>query len=196
MPVFDGALSLAWHIRRRTGEKRLTVEQIDAIAVAVANARPFADGSPKIRTGFICVDAGGEEKKGRTQKLAKPGIDEAGTPGGERLQGLHQGFENPCDSNRVSGSRKTFQQSTESKFQKAGGQSKPADSVVNLPGHPHGLSEKFDVKVTKDGRRFVRVRGTREEAEGVRSEVEKRGERVGAMKSDRFERGAWYFYLE
>jgi len=39
------------------------------------------------------------------------------------------------------------------------------------------------------------VRGSREEAEGVRSEMGKRGEKVGELKPDRFERGVWYFYL-
>jgi len=51
MPVFDGALGLSFYIRRKTGERRLSKSQVDAIAEAVANATRFGKGVGGINSG-------------------------------------------------------------------------------------------------------------------------------------------------
>lgn len=48
---------------------------------------------------------------------------------------------------------------------------------------------------TKDGRHYVKVFGTRTDAERIRAEYISRGERPDSLREDRFEKGAWFFYL-
>jgi hypothetical protein len=57
-------------------------------------------------------------------------------------------------------------------------------------------SPKIEQRQTKDGRRYVRIYGTEEEAKEVRLKFEKNGEKAGPLKSDRYNRGAWYFYID
>jgi hypothetical protein len=57
-----------------------------------------------------------------------------------------------------------------------------------------------DVKVktgrTRDGRCYVRVIGSKDEAEAVRMSYAKDGKTPGPLKADRFTGEAWFFYLE
>jgi hypothetical protein len=48
---------------------------------------------------------------------------------------------------------------------------------------------------TRQGRKYVKVRGTREEAEAVRREYADRGYAVSELAADKFEAGSWFFYL-
>lgn len=48
MQVFDSGLDLSLYVRRKTSERRLSEEQINAIANAVSNAKPFIEDKPKI----------------------------------------------------------------------------------------------------------------------------------------------------
>lgn len=48
---------------------------------------------------------------------------------------------------------------------------------------------------TRQGTRFVRVNGTKLEAEDVRREYADKGARPGEVKADRREPGVWYFYF-
>ena len=48
---------------------------------------------------------------------------------------------------------------------------------------------------TRQGRRFVRVMGTKDEAEDVRREYAGKGMKPAEVKADKREPGVWYFYL-
>lgn len=73
-------------------------------------------------------------------------------------------------------------------------------------GHNSSVSEKslsaisspeqVEVKQTKDGRKYVKVTGSKDEAEKVRNHYFNQGYKPSPVKSDRFTKGAWYFYLD
>lgn len=87
MPVFDGATSLAWYIRRRTGERRLSAAQIDAIAEAVANAGPFVPGASELIESNGCV-AGAASRPDTIPMMT--GYIDCGEPfGGQRFNWLN-----------------------------------------------------------------------------------------------------------
>ncbi|MEM3434303.1 MAG: nuclease-related domain-containing protein [Candidatus Methanomethyliaceae archaeon] len=48
---------------------------------------------------------------------------------------------------------------------------------------------------TKDGRRYIKVFGTKEDAEKVRADYFGRGERPSDLRQDRYKQGVWFFYL-
>lgn len=48
---------------------------------------------------------------------------------------------------------------------------------------------------TRQGREYVKVRGTREEAEAVHREYAERVYAVSELAADKFEAGSWFFYL-
>lgn len=50
--------------------------------------------------------------------------------------------------------------------------------------------------MSRNGRPFVRVAGTREQANRVAAEYAARGKHPGAVKQDQKDKGIWYFYLE
>ncbi|MBC7343684.1 MAG: NERD domain-containing protein [Clostridia bacterium] len=103
MPVFDSGAALAFWLRRQGRDRVLSPEQVEAVAAAVAEARPWEVG----RTGV-------EVTRGRNRQ----------------------------------------------------------------------------------GREYVKVRGTREEAEAIRREYAERGYVVSTLVADRFEAGGWFFYLD
>jgi len=112
MPVFDSGPALAWYIRKQSGEKALSPEEVELLSEAVANARPLAPvDTPRYETGDVA-----------------PGV-----------------------------------QVREGK--------------------------------TRDGRRYVVVKGTREAAEEVRRSYAGRGLNAGPLRADRSGRG-WFFYLD
>lgn len=49
---------------------------------------------------------------------------------------------------------------------------------------------------TEQGRRYVRVHGTREDADGVRREYLARNANPGEVRADRRDPGIWFFYLQ
>lgn len=57
---------------------------------------------------------------------------------------------------------------------------------------------KADVKTgrTKNGRPYVKVTGSKEDAEKVRKEYEEKGYNTGTVQKDRYTKGTWFFYLE
>jgi len=67
--------------------------------------------------------------------------------------------------------------------------SEKISSVISSP-------EQVEIKQTKDGRKYVKVVGSKDEAERVRARYSAQGCRPLPVKSDRFTKGAWYFYLE
>lgn len=102
MPVFDSGTALAFYLRRQGKDRVLSPEQVDAVAAAVAEARPW----------------------------------EACRSGAEVTRGKN-----------------------------------------------------------RQGREYIKVRGTREEAEAVRREYAQRGYAVSELAADKFESGGWFFYL-
>jgi len=57
---------------------------------------------------------------------------------------------------------------------------------------------KADVKTgrTKNGRPYVNVTGSREDAENIRKVYEEKGYNTGTVQKDRYTKGTWFFYLE
>lgn len=102
MPVFDSCTALAFYLRRQGKDRILSAEQVDAVAAAMTEARPWEAG--KART---------EVTRGRNRQ----------------------------------------------------------------------------------GREYVKVRGTKEEAEAVRREHAERGYAVSELAADKFEGGSWFFYV-
>lgn len=158
MPVFDGGLDLSIYVRRKNGEQRLSVSQIDTIAGAVAKAKPFSSEDSitvqKVPIGeVISLD------------YIKPKLT------------------------KETAVTEAKQESKNEEVAVAKGNEQHEDGQAN------STSPKIDQRQTKDGRRYVRVYGTEEEAKEIRLKVEKDGEKVGPLKSDRYNRGAWFFYL-
>lgn len=48
---------------------------------------------------------------------------------------------------------------------------------------------------TKGGRHFVRVRGTKEQAQAIAGLREQQGQHPSEVKQDQKDTGVWYFYL-
>jgi len=67
--------------------------------------------------------------------------------------------------------------------------SEKSPSVVFSP-------EQVEIRQTKDGRKYVKVVGSKDKAEKVRNHYFDQGYKPSPVKSDRFTKGAWYFYLE
>lgn len=63
---------------------------------------------------------------------------------------------------------------------------------------PSAVSSPEQVKVmqTKDGRKYIKVVGNKDDAEKVRNHYFDQGYKPSPVKPDRFTKGAWYFYLE
>lgn len=153
MPVFDGALSLTFHIRKKTKELRLSPEQIDIIAGAIAGAGPYKDKCHVISENKDVAPC--EEIK----PVNEPYIGEGCVTHEEAAA-----IECPAiDTND------------------------PYESAIDL---------KYEQRKTKDGRGYIRVCGSRPEAQAVWEEFKKKSEKVGAIKSDRYKRETWYFYIE
>lgn len=77
---------------------------------------------------------------------------------------------------------------------------KPADRTVPRreqlsPPEPPKTSPVVEEGKTRQGASFVRVRGTKTEAEDVRREYVSSGKKPGEVKADRREKGVWYFYV-
>jgi len=68
--------------------------------------------------------------------------------------------------------------------------------TANMPDKVDGNSAKVERRQTKNGRRYVRIHGSKEEAQEARGEIERGGEKVGPLNADKYNRGAWYFYLD
>lgn len=149
MPVFDGGLKLSLYVRRKTGEQQLSLVQVDAIAEAVANAKPFSPDKPIEKVPIGEVISLNYMKAKLTDETAATKAEAAIAKGKEQKG-----------------------------------------------GEANSIPPKIERRQTKDGRRYVRVYGTEEEAEEVRLKIKQGGEKVGPLKSDRYNRGAWFFYLE
>lgn len=67
---------------------------------------------------------------------------------------------------------------------------------LSIPADPSIDPASVEEGQTREGRRYVRVRGTKQEAEGIRLRYATRGFRPGELKGDRYESGVWFFYLE
>jgi hypothetical protein len=68
-------------------------------------------------------------------------------------------------------------------------------SPVAVPVAP-AIAPQTTEGASRNGRRFVRVTGTREQAELVAKQYTARGEHPSAIKQDQKDAGVWYFYLD
>jgi hypothetical protein len=72
-----------------------------------------------------------------------------------------------------------------------------SESVPTVPQPPAPVPVAAVTKGTsRTGRQFVRIAGTREQANKVAAEYASRGMHPGAVKQDQKDKGIWYFYLE
>lgn len=69
----------------------------------------------------------------------------------------------------------------------------------NAPGATPDVDDQSGFKVetgrTRGGKDFVRVYGTREEAEEVRKGYQTEGKEPGPVNKDKYRQGVWYFYI-
>lgn len=154
MPVFDGALSLTFYIRKKTKELRLSPEQIDIIAGALAGAGPYTDVLENKEA------ASGEESNPVNEPL-------------EILEEIN------CEGN----------------VEQEELVPKGCPAVDNVDTEESTKNLNYEQRKTKDGRSYVRVSGSRQEAQTVWEEFKKKGEKPGEIKKDRYKPGIWYFYL-
>lgn len=59
----------------------------------------------------------------------------------------------------------------------------------------NGSSAKVLTGKNKDGRDYVKVIGSKDEAEAIRDGYQKDGKNTEPLKADHFTKGAWYFYI-
>jgi hypothetical protein len=73
-----------------------------------------------------------------------------------------------------------------------------SESVVSAPQPPPAPTPVAAVTegTSRNGRPFVRVAGTREQADHMAAEYVSRGKHPGAVKQDQKDKSIWYFYLE
>jgi hypothetical protein len=191
MPVFDSAMSLAWYISSKANEHRLTQEQIDAIAGLVANTQPLSSkdiGCLRSKTppnekrsgpmsngcrvenpvlkGNAKVDAKSYPSTGTIAVESHPAKEDNKL----REEHINTGKSNSEKDNCAVG-----------KIPKVEG---PAKSYFG-----------YERRKTMDGREYVRVYGSREEAQAIREGFEKNGENPGQLKPNIYDNWAWYFNL-
>ena len=63
-----------------------------------------------------------------------------------------------------------------------------------VPSTPKAQSN-VEEGITKGGRRFVRVHGTKEQTQTIARLREQQGQHPGDVKQDQKDTGVWYFYL-
>jgi hypothetical protein len=158
MPVFDGALSLTFYIRKKTKELRLSPEQIDTIAGSIASAGPYTEKCDVILENKDVVSC--EESK----------------QGNEPIEIL--------EAKKIEGSAGQEDLLPEC-----------CPEVDNVDTEESTKNIKYEQRKTKDGRSYVRIFGSRQEAQMVWELFEKKGEKAGEIKKDRYKPGTWYFYL-
>jgi hypothetical protein len=66
-----------------------------------------------------------------------------------------------------------------------------SDAVEASQGGP-----QVQTGLTKEGRRWVKVVGTREQADELHARYMARGQRPSPLQRDRFTQGAWFFYVD
>jgi len=57
------------------------------------------------------------------------------------------------------------------------------------------IQDNVEEGTTRGGRRFVRVRGTREQAQAIARLREQQGQHPSDVRQDQKDPGVWYFYF-
>lgn len=187
MPVFDSCLALAWHIRGESAGTVLTGESRRRIVDAILSAKPIDRTSPSAaapqnvpRTAM--TGSGSQATPQETSRGALPGTLPRTFK--EKTNGGRARVSQPSSENRV---HKT---NSATRREAPMSQHDSRRSVREL------RSPTVQEATTRQGRRYVRIKGSREEADSIRKEYAAKGRQPDELKADRREPGVWFFYIK
>jgi hypothetical protein len=189
MPVFDSCPSLAWHIRKESAGTALTGGVRKRIVDSILSAKPI-DRS-------LNTEAAPQKDAAvsKTGLVSRPAV----TP--ETLRGSRQGtlpraFKEPTVAGGRTPTRGRASEKRAHRPPMAPGKQGPARPLTTETSAPVSHPPSVQEGKTRQGRHYVRIRGNREEAEGVRKEYAARGLQPEELKADRRESGVWFFYVK